>query len=105
MAHFLSSRLQRLDGSHRVLYLLCRQRSLRNSPPASMGLAQRFSGRSGVGIYLRGSRQWADLGSSGMGDLVDMGLAADIHACPVAAVRVLSGAAHAGGRARAPRPL
>ena len=30
-----------------------------------MGLAQCFSGRSGVGIYLRDSRQWADLGSSG----------------------------------------
>src|ERR1700681_3961487 len=88
-AYFLSARLQRVDRSHRLLYLLRCQRALCDSPPASMGLAQRVSGGSGLGIHIRRSGQRTYLGSSCMGDLVDLGLATDIHAYSLAALCLL----------------
>ena len=57
---------------------------------AEMGLAGRGGRGSGRGVQHDCADHRADLGASGVGNLVDVGRAADFHICNVAAVHSVS---------------
>src|SRR5262249_159061 len=63
-------------------------------------LAERVGGGSWIGVYLGGAYYRADLGTPGMGDLVDVGCAFNIHVRSGAALHFVFAVAVRDRRAR-----
>src|SRR5204862_6252502 len=89
LPHLVSACCKRVDGPHGVLYFLYRERAVRSSPPAAMGLARGSVRRSRSGIYHRRACNWPHLGASRMGNLVDVGCAAHFDFCAMASLCLL----------------
>ena len=68
-----------------------------------MGLDGSVRCRSRVGIYDRGAGHRPHLGASSLGNLVDLGRAADFDVCALVALCFLFIASNARGRTRPPR--
>ena len=60
-----------------------------------MGLTRSIRRRGWSGVHYRRADYRPDLGQTGVGNLLDLGRAADFHVCALAAVHFVSFAAHA----------